>query len=168
MVLFGLYLGPPRLRDVAILHWSAINKERWEIRIAPSKKGERMTRPIGPPLRKHIESLEVPPEGGPIHRRAFAIVQKDVRVATLSNRFSKILAAAGLRAYQPHHVSQGKGRGGRRALNELSFHSLRHTCVSWFKAAGGSQSEAVAFVGHASPEINQHYTHVDDDSLRRS
>jgi hypothetical protein len=25
----------------------------------------------------------------------------------------------------------------------------------------------MAFVGHASPEINQHYTHVDDDSLRR-
>jgi integrase len=162
MVLFGLYLGPPRLMDIATLNWKAIDKQRWVVRIAPSKKGQMMIRPIVGPLQKHIQSsLEVPPDGGPIHPRACALVQKDGKSATLSNQFARILEAAGLRA--DHH----KGSGRRRTLNELSFHSLRHTCVSWFKDAGGSQSEAMAFVGHASPEINQHYTHVNDESMRR-
>jgi hypothetical protein len=42
------------------------------------------------------------------------IVKANGRTALLSNQFSDILAAAGLRAYQPHHHSQGKERGSRR------------------------------------------------------
>jgi integrase len=167
MVLFALYLGQ-RLSDIAALRWSNIDKERGEIRLTTSKTGRMLILPLARALRKHIDSLEIPSDGGPIHPRASTIIKANGRAALLSNQFSDILAAAGLRAYQPHHHSQGKGRSGRRTGNALTFHSLRHTCTSWLHEAGVPQSVAMSFVGHGSPEINQHYVTVGDESLRRA
>lgn len=163
MVLFGLYIGQ-RLSDIARLRWFDIDLRRGEIRLTTSKTDRVMVLPIAPPLRKHIESLEM--AEGAIHPRAFEIVKSNKRAALLSNQFSDILAQAGLRAYQPHHVSQGKGRGGRRTANALTFHSLRHTCTSWLHEAGVPQSVAKSFVGHDSAASNQIYVTVGDKALR--
>jgi integrase len=165
MVLFGLYLGQ-RLGDIATLDWSAIDRERNEIRITPGKTpGKMLILPLAKPLQKHIASIT--PTAGPIHPRGAAIVQAHGRSALLSNQFSDLLARAGLRPYQPH-TSQGKGRGARRTANALSFHSLRHTTVSWLRDAGVPRSVAMGFAGHSSPAINQQYTHVGNESLRRA
>jgi integrase len=165
MVLFALYLGQ-RLSDIATLHWSNIDKGRAEIRLTTSKTGRVMVLPMAGALRKHIESLEG--TDGPIHPRACEIAKTNGRAALLSNQFSDILARAGLRPHQPHHISLGKGRGGRRAGNALTFHSLRHTCTSWLHEAGVPQSVAMSFVGHASAQINQHYGTVGDEAMRRA
>jgi integrase len=165
MVLFALYTGQ-RLSDIATLRWFDIDQRRGEIRLTTSKTGRVMVLPIAPPLRKHIESLEM--AEGAIHPRAFGIVKGNNRAAFLSNQFSDILARAGLRAYQPHHVSQGKGRGGRRTANALTFHSLRHTCTSWLHEAGVPQSVAMSFVGHDSAASNQIYVTVGDKALREA
>jgi integrase len=34
------------------------------------------------------------------------------------------------------HKATGKGRSGKRTLNDLSFHALRHTATSLMKNAG--------------------------------
>jgi integrase len=164
MVLFGLYLGQ-RLADIATLDWSAIDRERNEVRIVPGKTGKLLILPLAQPLRRHIERL--PNAHGPIHPRAAAIVQSQGRTALLSNQFTEILARAGLRAHQSHQ-SRGIGRDGRRASSALSFHSLRHTTVSMLRDAGVPQSVAMGFAGHTSPEINNAYTHTGIESLRRA
>jgi integrase len=165
MVYFGLYLGQ-RLFDIATLDWSAIDRKRNEIRITTGKTGKLLILPLARPLRKHIEGQQLQAHG-PIHPRAAAIVQAQGRTALLSNQFTEILAQAGLREHRSH-VSRGIGRGGRRASSALSFHSLRHTTVSMLRDSGVSQSVAMGFAGHTSPEINNAYTHTGIDSLQKA
>jgi integrase len=84
-----------------------------------------------------------------------------------SRKIAKEDATRGLRP-KATHTSQGKGRGARRIAHALSFHSLRHTTTSLLRDAGVSQSVAMGFVGHASPAINQQYTHVGNEALRKA
>jgi integrase len=164
MVLFGLYLGQ-RLADIATLDWSAIDRERNEIRITTGKTGKLLILPLAKPLRRHIGNL---PHGtGAVHPRAAAIIRAHGRTAALSNQFAEILARAGRREHQSHQ-SRGIGRDGKRAASALSFHSLRHTTVSMLRDAGVAQSVAMGFAGHSSPEINNAYTHTGIEALRRA
>jgi hypothetical protein len=41
------------------------------------------------------------------------------------------------------------------------------TTISWLRDAG-MRSVAMGFVGHASPAINQQYTHVGNESPRKA
>lgn len=47
----------------------------------------------------------------------------------------------------------------------LSFHSFRHAFVSNLKMAGVSVQAAMELVGHHSPEISEHYTHINEEYL---
>lgn len=85
----------------------------------------------------------------------------------LSNQFSEILAAVGLR--EPlNRRSTEKGRNARRARNELSFHCLRHTAVSLLKDAGIPEAVVIKLVGHDSAQMSAHYTHVGNEALEKA
>jgi hypothetical protein len=45
---------------------------------------------------------------------------------------------------------------------------LRHTFVSLCAAGGVPQSVVQSLVGHGSPAMTQHYTHVSTDAARRA
>ena len=163
LVLFGLYTGQ-RLGDLARLCWANIDLDRNEIRLAASKTGKTLILPLAPSLRGHIESLlSADHLDAPIHPRAATL-----KTTSLSNQFSDLLAQAGLRVRQSHRTVTGKGHASRRALQELSFHSLRHTAVSMLHAAGVPQATVQAFAGHASAKVNALYTHVGIDALERA
>jgi site-specific recombinase XerD len=76
-----------------------------------------------------------------------------------------VLADAGL-AEPPNKRSTGKGRHAAREVSELSFHCLRHAFVSILKATGASQAVAMALAGHETKAISEHYTTLDDATLR--
>jgi integrase len=57
------------------------------------------------------------------------------------------------------------GRSGKRAGQELSFHSLRHTAVSLLKDAGVPDAVVMALVGHESAAMSHRYTHVGKEAL---
>jgi len=59
------------------------------------------------------------------------------------------------------------GKAGR-SLSALSFHSLRHSFNSALANAGVSQELRQKLTGHASAEINAHYTHHEIETLRRA
>ncbi|MGD1086184.1 MAG: tyrosine-type recombinase/integrase [Verrucomicrobiota bacterium] len=59
-----------------------------------------------------------------------------------------------------HHAAGGKGRQGRRQVNEVTFHSLRHSLVTMLKATGASNALAQMIVGHDSAAVSAHYTHL--------
>jgi integrase len=86
-------------------------------------------------------------------------------VTNLSNQFTTILVNAGLRK-QAHLTS--KGRTGRRNVNPLSFHSLRHSLVSALANAGVNQQVVKKFVGHGSTRVNDLYTHIKQDTLDKA
>ena len=164
LILFGLYTGQ-RLGDIAALTWRNIDLARGELALVSRKTKRRILIPLADPLRGYLESLDVgddPDE--PIFPKAASSAQ---RTGTLSNKFHAIMADAGL-ALPRNHASIGKGRSNRRAFNELSFHALRHTATSLLKDAGISPAIVADIIGHDSPAISAHYTHIGEAAKRQA
>jgi integrase len=168
LIKFGLYTGQ-RLSDLASLTWSQIDLDRDEIRITTRKTAKPLLIPIAAPLREHLLSQATGDNPkAPVHPSAYAIIHaQNGRVGTLSNQFTELLVAAGLREPRDHQ-SRGIGRGGRRAGMDTSFHSLRHTAVSLLKDAGIPDAVVMALVGHESAAMSHRYTHVGKESLNRA
>jgi len=53
-------------------------------------------------------------------------------------------------------------------LLEISFHSLRHTATTLLKSAGVSDAVPREFIGHDSPTVSKHYTHIPTDTRRQA
>jgi integrase len=167
LIKFGLYTGQ-RLGDLALLTWLQIDLERDEIRMRACKTDKLLLIPIAAPLREHLLAIAGDDPRAPVHPRAYATVSVQFeRVSTLSNQFSNLLVACGLRGPQPHR-SKGIGSSGKRAGSDLSFHSLRHTAVSLLKDAGVPDAVVMALVGHESSAISHRYTHVGKEALARA
>jgi integrase len=168
LILFGIYSGA-RLGDIAILTWANLHElesKSPELRFKTRKTGRQQIVPLASPLVKYL--LEIPSSDDPntpLFPRAHRVVSGQERAGTLSNGFHEIMEAAGL-AGGRSRKNTGKGRSNRRQTSALSFHSLRHTTTSLLKSAGISASVAMDIVGHDTPAISQHYTHLEDDVKR--
>lgn len=166
MILVGLYTGQ-RLSDVAKLDWSAVNMESGNISLVTIKTGRRMSLPIAAPLKAHLSKTPKEKRAGPVHPKAAARFDKIGKASTLSNQFAKLLAAAGLRE-KVSHSKEKSGRGAKRELSALTFHSLRHTAVSLLKEAGVDQATVMELIGHESVQMSAHYTHVSEKSMKEA
>jgi integrase len=170
LIKFGLYTGQ-RLSDIASLTWANLDTEKNQIRLVTRKTGKTMLLPIAAPLRSHISVLKGSDDTkAPVHPKAFATLQRQKgKTSNLSNQFADLLADAGLRE-PTDHAGKDKGRGlnSRRTLNELSFHSLRHTAVSLLKDAGIPEAVVMELVGHDSKQMSAHYTHVGQEALEKA
>ncbi len=165
MILFGLYTGQ-RLKDIALLTWDNIDTEAKEVRLVTSKTHRTVRVPLTAPLQKHIEDLPASDDPhAPLHPRAHELLNKAGKSGTLSRQFAEILASAGLRAKKTHEKA-GEGRAGRRTIEELSFHSLRHTATSMMKNASVSPAIVQDIIGHESKEISRLYTHIDSEAKK--
>ncbi len=170
MILFGLYTGQ-RIGDVARMTWANVDLERGLVRLVTQKTGAPLVIPMAAPLKTHIEKLSTPdkrPDEAPLHPAASAMHEKNGRSVTLSNQFADLMTLAGLREKQPHRVTSGKGRGGRHEMNALSFHSLRHSAVTFLKEAGIPAAVVQALIGHESAQISEIYTTVGEDALTKA
>jgi len=85
----------------------------------------------------------------------------------LSNAFYKLMKAAGIKLPEraKKHRGEKVGRTGRRQTNPLSFHSLRHSFISFLKGSGASQAIAKELAGHSSDALSDLYTHIDPKAL---
>lgn len=163
LVLFGLYLGQ-RLGDLARLSWRAVNIERGEIAFTARKTGRRVVLPLVKPLTDYLAAL---PANDDPDASIFPIASSAKRTGSLSNKFHELLVSAGL--VEPRgHEKTANGRDSTRASSEISFHSLRHSAVTFLKAAGVSDALAREVVGHESASVSRHYTHLETADLRRA
>ena len=163
LILFGLYTGQ-RLGDLAALTWQNVDLARRELGFVSRKTKRRQLIPLARPLRKFLETSEASDDP---KQPLFPIASMAKRSGALSNQFHDILSDAGLLEKRTH-AGTGKGRSNRRRLNELSFHALRHTATSLMKNAGISPAIVQDIIGHESPEISAHYTHIEDAAKRRA
>ena len=164
LILFGLYTGQ-RLGDIASLTWTNVGTDD-TICFRQGKTGKDMLLPIARPLHDYVRD-ELPAGDdpkAPLFPRAFRIATTNKTIGRLSNEFRDILASIGLA--KPTTRSKAKdGRSGKRETSELSFHSLRHNTVSMLKAAGVSETVAMAIAGHSSKQVSRLYTHVSPEDL---
>jgi integrase len=165
IILFGLYTGQ-RLKDIARLTWNNIDLEDQELRFVTAKTGRRMVIPLATPLAAHMQTMPAGDDpSSPLFPDAFAIASKEGSDSRLSQQFHGILVAAGMAKLRTKEET-GAGRGLRRTVSEISFHSLRHTATSLLKNAGVPEAVAMDIIGHDSEAISRHYTHVETDAKR--
>jgi integrase len=167
MILFGIYSGL-RLGDVAMLTWANLDLEQRELVVATQKTGRRVVIPLAKPLLEYIRNLQAGDDPtAPLFPKAYECKERNPHGGPLSNQFYQVLVAAGMAAPRTHKAKEdGKGRDAKRQLNEISFHSLRHTATSLLKNAGVSDAVARDIIGHESAAISQNYTHIETETKR--
>lgn len=164
MTVRGYYTGQ-RLKDIALMRASDEDPVTGQVRFRTSKgKGKPVVIEMADAYKDFVLSQNSHDDlTAYLHPNAAEIVLAQKKTATLSNQFSKLLAAVGLRE-QPQTKKlkeNAPGRSGRRRRFALSFHSLRHSLVSHLQDAGVSRSVVQDIVGHDSEAVNIRYTHLD-------
>ena len=123
---------------------------------------------IYPPLCIGPERLSTPADpSAPLHPKAFDLLERQHKTGNLSNQFADLLAAAGLRK-KKNHKNTGKGRGSRRDVEPLSFHSLRRTATTILHEAGVPAAVAQALIGHDSAAMHELYVSVGSEALQKA
>ena len=149
-------------QSACLLQWSGIDLARNQINYIREKTrkktgGRVITLPIHPELREALNrAQEWRIEGNPYvlpnvadrYKRNHSGVQKDVM---------KIIRIA-LGIETTDHEENGGKRA--KAANLYSLHSFRHTFVSFCANAGVPLAVVAAIVGHGSPAMTKHYSHI--------
>jgi integrase len=177
MILVGLYTGA-RLGDVARLKWKNIEfgtgLETGILRFLPAKsdrkkkRGKELVLPLHPTLAAYLLNLPSSDDG-----EAFIFPKQAVRKipgrSGLSMSFAAIVKKAGIVSEVTRERKAAEGAGetsAGRTGRALTFHSLRHTLTSIMHNAGVSVELRQLVTGHASAEMNRHYSHTDPETLR--
>lgn len=169
MVVRGYYTGQ-RLLDVASMVAGQEDPHLGQVSFWTGKTGQRVIIEMHPAYVDFVLSLPAPDDPSkPLHPYAHASVNKKERgrSATISGQFARILGEAGLRPRRTNKKKEnGPGRTGKRTMEGLTFHSLRHSLVSHLQELGVSRSIVQDIVGHESEQINAVYTKLDRKTKR--
>jgi len=72
-------------------------------------------------------------------------------------------AACGIKSHKTWHRDEWQA-----AVVEVGFHSLRHTFVSLCRESNAPLAVVESIVGHSSPAMTRHYTHVGELAAGRA
>lgn len=167
-----------RMGDCCTLRWGEIDLVRGIIRRKPNKtlhsSGAEVV--IGIPGVLYREFLAVPPE----QRTGYVLPGMAARYKTKNTRsylckdIQAHFRACGIETHAPGTGSRSHYEGKKkvyeptkRAVVLVGFHSLRHTYASLHAASGTPATLIQENMGHSSPGMTEHYTHVSDDTARR-
>jgi integrase len=177
LLALGTFCGL-RLGDAATLEWSNVDLVKGIISLIPRKTARRAQKRVTLPIHRTLFAmlLEIPKA----LRRGFVMPTLCERYNSFDGALAKDVAALFLSvniktnanaqtASEKEAEEKAKTKGaelpkskatGKRASADCGFHSLRHTFVSLCAAGGVSQSVVQSLVGHGSPAMTQHYTHI--------
>ena len=146
----GIYTGM-RLKDAALLRWSDVDIKQGKIIFVPwktAKKEKVVHVPILTELKKVLQWVKKQK------------LNDDLVLPELAASYHKSrtnLSSLVKRIFKDLKITKGK----------VGYHSLRHTFVSNCAKAGVPLSIVQAIVGHGSPAMTRHYTHIDVESARK-
>ena len=163
LIAIAVYTGL-RLGDCCRLKWESVNIAHGIIQLVPQKTrryacGRVVTIPIHEQL---LASLAATPAAS---RSGFVLPRIAEAYETARWRISKgldrIFDGAGI-------VKSVMYEGRTRRTPSATFHSLRHTFVSFAANAGVPLVAVQAIVGHTSTAMTRHYYHANESALRRA
>jgi len=174
LLALGLYTGL-RLGDACQLDWSEVSPDLTRIIREPGKtsyKGTEVVIPTHPVLATILGETPAEERTGPVLPDLCLKYRADA--PGVSKMVGEHFEANGIRLHAP-----GTGRArdpetgrlvstGRRAVTEVSFHSMRHSFVSLAARHGVPLHVVQALAGHASPEIQRRYLHASPADLRQA
>jgi integrase len=153
LLALGIYCGL-RLGDAATLSWSNVDMVKWVITLVPAKTSRRSKKRVQLPIHKtlYLLLLETPES----KRRGYVMPTIAARYHSSFGLLGRDIASL----FQSVGIDTTMEVEGKRSVADCGYHSLRHTFVSLCAAGGVSQSVVQSLVGHGSPAMTQHYTHV--------
>lgn len=170
LFLLGIYTGQ-RLGDCCCLKWCEVNLERGVIQLIPRKtrkhmKGRPVTIPIHPALKEALNEVKVRGEGGGEEWNLYVcpslaewyIGGEHWRI---SRGLEEIFKKAGIK-------TSVKIEGRKTATPDATFHSLRHSFVSFAVNGGVPLPIVQSIVGHSSNAMTRHYYHENEEVLRKA
>ena len=162
LFLVGIYTGM-RLGDCCKLSWSSVNLSSGIIQLVPQKTkrhhGRIVTIPIHPELRAALERTpEGERDGYVMKTLATYYIETKWKVG---HELGRIFRTAGI-------VTSVYIEGRRTKTPEATFHSLRHTFVSFAANAGVPLHVVQSIVGHESTAMTRHYYHENEEVLRQA
>lgn len=167
MILAGFYSGL-REGDLILLDWSKVDFQKMLLRLKARKTGKTVLVPIARRLAVELQAehkRQGNPKAGPLWPEQAKIYKKR-GASPFSRQFYKILSELELVAKRKKGEKKN-GQAGRRTVNEVSFHSLRHSFVTALNASGGTNLVAKELAGHSSDLVNNLYSHLPIEMLER-
>ena len=169
LLLIGIYTGL-RLGDCCRLDWSQISLAQGVIQVVPRKTRRHhqrlVTIPIHPALGAALVAPQSKDEGEGERRMVFTgpvlpgIAEMYGRARwRVSHELSRIFKQANIQ-------TSVRLEGRRRRTPEATFHSLRHTFVSFAANAGVPLHIVQSIVGHESTAMTRHYYHENLTALK--
>ena len=151
-----------RLKDCVLLNWRDVNMKQNILTVKPSKTARKTNKIIKIPVHPKLSLLL---------KEAYKWKIDDFVLPKTAERYSrnpsgirkdctKIIKYAGIESA----TSNSRGRSRQPSL--YGFHSLRHSFVSFCAEVGVPMATVQAIVGHGSPAMTRHYTHIGVDNLK--
>jgi integrase len=162
LILSGYFTGG-RLVDLARLTWGDIDLSEKTITFVQRKTGSSVQIPIHQDLHEYL--LELPRSDRPkkpVFPKLFA--KPGAGKSGLSMAFKRLMERAGI----DDGVARKKDGKLGRNVSRLSFHSLRHSFNSAMANADVPLEIRQKLTGHASQDMNKHYTHLELETVRRA
>jgi len=157
----GIYTGL-RLGDAACLDWGSVDMMKGIISVVPSKTARRSQKRVTIPIHATLFALLADcPEN---RRKGFVMPKTAERYHVFDGALAKDVA----KLFQSVGIETRSETKGQRARVDCGFHSLRHTFVSLCAAGGIPQSVVQSLVGHGSPAMTQHYTHIGIETAKNA
>ncbi len=155
MVLVSFFTGGQRLGDIACLRWESVDFERGMVMFKTQKTATAIESPMIASLRECLLALRARVEAN----EPYVFPEMETRYrrskGVLSVEFTALLRGMGILTAGAPAAS---GRDARRSVSAKSFHSIRHSVVSFLREnASISQDVSRAIVGHDSEEIERAY-----------
>ena len=172
LLLVGIYTGL-RLGDCCRLDWSQVNLAEGVIQVVPKKTRRHhqrlVTIPIHPALGEALVGGEVKVKGEGEQRNCSLSGPVLPTVAAMYEESRGRVAGMLVRIFKAANITMSVRVAGRKHLTpEATFHSLRHTFVSFAANAGVPLHVVQSIVGHESTAMTRHYYHENLAALRKA
>jgi integrase len=169
MIVGEFYTGL-RMGDLICLRWGAVDLQKDLLVLKDDKTEKPLRIPIAKPMRTILAAHRA--KAGKVKASDFIWPEQAARYqekgsGVFSSEFYKLILTP-LELVTPRtksHESTGNGHAKKRQVNEVSFHSLRHSFVSFLRSTGSNQAVAKELAGHTSERVSDLYTHLPEGVL---
>jgi integrase len=158
LIILGYFVGA-RLGDCVAMKWDNVLPERGVIVYTQQKTGKKVVVPMHFHVNQHLNYLSTFGITGHLCPKLAA--KGSGGKHGLSEGFKRIVIKAGIDPM----VVEGKGK---RKFTKRTFHSLRHSFNSALANLGVSQEVRKKLTGHSSDGMNDRYTHLQEESLKKA
>lgn len=147
--LISLYCGF-RFGEIAKLKWSDVDLANRMLTIRDTKNTETRIVYMTENIKAMFSTLKPGKPSGYVFLNALGVKYKEPPTS-----FARVVLGTNL----------NDGIDDRR--QKVTFHTLRHTCISWLAQAGVGLEARMEFAGHKTPAMGMRYSHLEPNSNQR-